>query len=512
MRPIDYFETAVREHSGKTALVDGDVSWTFRQLSDVVSTLGLTLTQSGHRGGCIAIYSPNSYWVIVCTLAAMKAGVPIAPVHAGAGMSHTEQYLGRVKPTLVFYDSRLGAPVEQLRARVANTTWICMDRDLESWLNQDLPSAERRAEDWGNIHGNPSDLVYIRQTSGSTGAPKLVQIDVDAFNASHRVLRNALSENIESPVCLVAAPLSHAAGTHAFCMLSTGATLVIARDFCAGDVLASIEHYSVSHMFLPATALYSLLDCSIAADTSTLRSVLISASSIAPHRLVEAVNRFGPCICVCYGQIEGGFLTWLDSETLAKATIGQHKQRLGSSGRSLYVARLAVMNDVGQLLEDGHTGEIVVRGRSVRPYCDDPEETNKAQRFGWHHTGDIGYFDSDGFLYIVGRKKDIVISGGFKISPSVVEHVILECVSVSECAVVGVPHPKWGECLVAALTALPGHVVDVGELSSLCRSKLGAISTPKLFDLWSELPKTPVGKIDKLAIRRHFASRPPLPG
>ena len=148
---------------------------------------------------------------------------------------------------------------------------------------------------------------------------------------------------------------------------------------------------------------------------------------------------------------------------------------------------------------------ICCRGPLVTPgYFEKPAETLEARKFGWHHTGDVGFLDKDGYLYIVDRKKDMIISGGFNVFATEVEAPILAMLEVLECAVIGVPDEKWGESIKALVVLKPGHKVTADEIMERCRAKLGAMKAPKSVELWDTIPKTAVGKTDKKVIRAKY--------
>jgi acyl-CoA synthetase (AMP-forming)/AMP-acid ligase II len=163
------------------------------------------------------------------------------------------------------------------------------------------------------------------------------------------------------------------------------------------------------------------------------------------------------------------------------------------------------MDEEGKILPPDTLGEIVVRTTSVTPgYYKDAEETARSKAFGWHHTGDIGRKDKEGWIFIVDRKKDLVISGGFNIYPSEIEGAILSHPAIQDCAVIGVPDEKWGEALKAVVQLKPGAKFDEEELKEHCRKTLARFKVPKTFDIWPELPRSPAGKVLKRKIREPF--------
>jgi acyl-CoA synthetase (AMP-forming)/AMP-acid ligase II len=177
--------------------------------------------------------------------------------------------------------------------------------------------------------------------------------------------------------------------------------------------------------------------------------------------------------------------------------------QLQSAGRPTGACEVALMDDDGNIVEGlGDRGEIVARGELVTPgYYKNPEANAEAHAFGWHHTGDIGIFDRNGFMYVVDRKKDMIISGGFNIYPKEIEQIIWSHDAVQDCAVVGAPDPEWGELVTAVIELKPGQKATEEEIIALCKERLGSIKAPKAVMFWEELPRSTVGKVLKKDIR-----------
>jgi acyl-CoA synthetase (AMP-forming)/AMP-acid ligase II len=198
-------------------------------------------------------------------------------------------------------------------------------------------------------------------------------------------------------------------------------------------------------------------------------------------------------------------LTWLDQKTVAAAAAGDHPERLRSCGRATYGVRLAIMDDEGRLLPPDETGEIVARGSLVtHGYHNLPEATAEIRKYGWHHTGDVGYRDADGFFYIVDRKKDMIITGGFNVFSAEVEAAIMSLPEVFECAVIGVPDEKWGEAVKAMIVLRQGQSLTEDAVLVHCRARLGGMKSPKSVEFIAEIPKTAAGKIDRKLLRAPF--------
>ena len=235
-------------------------------------------------------------------------------------------------------------------------------------------------------------------------------------------------------------------------------------------------------------------------------TVLEQAAPIAPGKLKEAMEVFGPCLCQAYGQAEAPqLITFLSTADLLDAMREGKEGRFASCGRATLNMRVEIMDDEGLLLPPGQRGEIVARGNLVFPgYYQNAAATAEVSRFGWHHTGDIGYKDDEGFVYIIDRKKDMIITGGFNVFSNEVEQVILSHPAVQECAVVGVPDDKWGEAIKAVVELKPGLRCSEQEVMTLVREKLGSVHTPKSVEFWPEIPRSTNGKVLKKDVRQRY--------
>jgi acyl-CoA synthetase (AMP-forming)/AMP-acid ligase II len=198
-------------------------------------------------------------------------------------------------------------------------------------------------------------------------------------------------------------------------------------------------------------------------------------------------------------------LTFLDARTVTAAAAGDHPERLRSCGRATASVRVAIMDDAGRILPPHQPGEIVARGTLVTAgYHNLPQATAEIRSHGWHHTGDVGYIDEDGYVYIVDRKKDMIISGGFNVYSAEVEAAIMALPQIQECAVIGVPDDKWGEAVKALVVFKQGEQLSKSMIIAHCKSKLGGVKSPKSVEFVAEIPKTPAGKSDRKAMRKLY--------
>jgi fatty-acyl-CoA synthase len=513
MRAIDYFDKAAEEYSDRTALIDGSLHYSYAQLRDATNALARAMRGAGLKDeDRAAIFSVNDARVLVCMLAIMRSGGAWVPINHRNAIDANVEFMKYAEVRWLFYHSSFRDQVEQIRRLVPSVDhFICIDAAAQGDPSLDgfmARSDSGDIADWGDPLGNPDRLVGLVPTGGTTGPAKGVRVTTVPWGMfTEMVAHYWRCEGVE-PVCLSTAPLSHAAGVVSFALFTLGATNVIMPRFDALQVLENIERYRVTHLFLPPTALYALLDHPRVREFnySSLRVLLLAASPVSPDRVREAVEIFGPCVCQCYGQTEAPMLmTWLDQKTVAAAAKGDHPERLRSCGKATYGVRLAIMDDAGRLLPPNQTGEIVARGSLVTPgYHNLPEATAEIRKFGWHHTGDVGYRDDDGFFYIVDRKKDMIITGGFNVFSAEVEAAIMSLPQVYECAVIGVPDDKWGEAVKAMVALRKGQSLSEAAVLAHCKSKLGGVKSPKTVEFVAEIPKTPAGKIDRKSLRAPY--------
>jgi fatty-acyl-CoA synthase len=300
---------------------------------------------------------------------------------------------------------------------------------------------------------------------------------------------------------LIATPISHAAGGMLSPTLLRGGEFHVLPGFDPRVFLDIIVRHRITATFVVPSMIYDLLDKVRVEDydLSSLEMIIYGGSPISPARLREAIERIGPKFCQLYGQTEApNNITYLPR---ADHDLSRPEQ-LESCGIPLAPNVVKLLRPDGTEAGPDESGEICVRGPLVMEgYWRDPEQTAKAFEGGWLHTGDVAKRDSRGFLYIVDRIKDMVISGGFNVFTREVEDCLSEHPSVASCAILGVPHPRWGEAVAAFVVLKPGCKASSDELIALVREKKGPVQAPKSIEFLQSLPLTPIGKIDKKALR-----------
>jgi fatty-acyl-CoA synthase len=353
----------------------------------------------------------------------------------------------------------------------------------------------------------PDHIVSITYTGGTTGKPKGVVGTAQSMLTMTQI-QLAEWEWPEAPKFLVCTPLSHAGAAFFGPTLIKGGSLVVLPRFDPGEVLRTIEEKRITATMLVPTMLYALLDHpdSRTRDLSSLRTVYYGAAAINPVRLREAIDRFGPIFAQYFGQTEAPMVI----SYLARADHDEAR-RLSSCGRPSVFLRTALLDEHGEPVPRGEPGEICVAGPLLAAgYWNKPEATAEAFRDGWLHTGDVAREDEDGFLFIVDRLKDMIVTGGFNVFPREVEDVVAAHPAVAQAGVIGVPDPTWGEAVTAIVVPrekLPDEAAAATlaeEIKALVREHKGPVHTPKHVIVADRLQLTPLGKPDKKALRAAY--------
>lgn len=508
MKLIDFFDHGAALGSDKPCLVDDDGVRSYAEVAAVTHRLSNACQHNGIAAQTkVAVYSPNSARAFECVLGFIRAGCVWVPVNARNSLDEIAYALDLTDTEVLVYAQALSEQVAQLQQRCPRIRlFLCMD-------GSELPAGHHSLEAW--LHGMADEspevvvsadaLATLFCTGGTTGYPKAVM--ATHGNWENRIAATLLRVPSERYVQLVAAPMTHAAGAGALELIARGSTTVILPGFEPARVIDAISRHGVTHLFLPPTAIYRLLAHPDVrgGDYRSLRYFTYAAAPMSVDKLKEAVDVFGPVMEQGYGGTELGTSTCsLQPIEHVKALAEGNDQRLTSCGRPAVLSRVRVMNDEGRFLPAGQMGEIVVNSSSTAVgYYKNPEETARAFRDGWYHTGDIGYQDEDGWVYLRDRKKDLIISGGFNVYPSEVERVLMAHPALMDCAVIGVPDADWGEAVTAVVEFKPGQQSDVDELREWARARLTHYKVPKAIEV-RPLPRSPVGKVLKRVLRDEY--------
>ncbi len=508
MRIIDFFDQGVRYYADNVAFVDASGELTYAQVDTEVHRIAGALAGHGFEPGTrIGVYSPNSTKAFLALLGLMRAESVWLPINPRNPVDVNVDLAERFRMDVLMYASTFTVEVQEIRDRVPSIkAFVCIDGDGSVGEDLDTFCQGQPSQHQPGIQ-TPQALAAIFGTGGTTGKSKGVLMNHEALETFFANYHAHYSFK-EGSAHLVVAPMTHTAGIMGCLHFPRGGRNVIVDGVNPRAIMQDIEQHQITHLFLPPTVLYMMLaDADVSTfDYSSLQHFIVGAAPTSLEKLKEAVRVFGPVMTEAYGQTEAPAAITLKAPwdyIDADGTIND--ARLAGIGRPGIFNQVKILDSEGQEQPRGEPGEICVRGPLVTlGYLDNPEATAESFRDGWLWTGDVGVMSADGYIRIVDRSKDMIISGGFNVYPNEVEQVISEHPAVQECAVIGVPDEKWGEAVKAIVLLRPGHNVTAEELIGEAKKRLGSVKAPKTLDFVAELPKSPVGKVLKTELRKPF--------
>jgi fatty-acyl-CoA synthase len=493
---------AFADHRDRPAITHAGGTWTYGDLLDRIHRTARALRAAGlSRGDVLAVLTGNRPETYVLRFAAHALGCATTVLYDGLAPALLAQMLRTTGAAALVFDP---GPYDALvRAAAPEAPGVTMLAYGASARAPDLAArAAAESAEPVRVRARPGDLASIRLTGGSTGAPKGVPRD---FRVPPYLTPPALA-GWRDATQLLCTPVGHLGGTLAEVVLAAGGRVVLHERFDAGAVLAAVAAERVTFVWLQPRLLYELLDHPDlpATDTSSLRSVVCGGSGGAPHRMAQAVARFGPIIAQGYGTLEANQITWLSTEEHLRPEL------LSTVGRPVGSVTVRVRDAAGAPVATGTTGEIWVRGPSViAAYHRQPDRTAEAMRDGWFRTGDLGYLDAAGYLTIAGRATDVIIAADGHVHPSAIEDVLHEHHAIGAAAVFGVAGPDGEEHVGAAVVPAPGARLDAETVIAWVRERRGAAYPPEIVLVLDALPLTGSQKPDHRELSRHAAERLP---
>ena len=471
-------QRAAIRYGDAPCLTEGARTLSFRDFDIATNRLANELVRRGFEpGDRVAVILPNSIDCLIAYYAVFKAGLVRVQLNVKETLDNHLYKIG---------DSGARGAIHADVDGVAADILIGWD-ELKRMIDAGDPAPI-------NIPRDLDDPLRFGYTGGTTGKAKAVTLTTrtDLVETSG-FLTDLVPELQPGDVFLHGAPIAHASGAFFLPSLIRGVHSVILTKFDTGLFLELAEKTRAAFTFLVPTMIAMVLeDPRVDGTTIHFKRIAYGAASISPNLIQRAERRFGRVFVQCYGQAESPMMiTYLEP--------ADH-DRVGSCGRPFSVVDVAIFDENDEPLPPGERGEIVCRGpQTMARYWNRPEQTAEAFRNGWLHTGDIGVMDEDGFFYIVDRKNDLLISGGYNVYPREVEDVLLGFPGVVEAAVVGMPDDHWGERVIAVLAGKPG--LEPQAIMQFAREHLAPFKRPKQVLIWPELPKSAANKILRRSVR-----------
>jgi acyl-CoA synthetase (AMP-forming)/AMP-acid ligase II len=481
---------------------------TYRQLNRRANRLANALLAAGvAKGDRVALLGRNSLQYVAIYFALAKLGAVMVPVNFWYRSSELKYTIDQSESSTLLVAGQL---IETLAPVAAELPSLRRTYVYDALAASQQPSLEALAggasEEEPTVRLDERDPHIILYTSGTTGFPKGATLSHRAHYL-HALTWALQTGQSEADLGLVVYPLFHTGGPDCVVLphFIVGGTIVIHDGAEPELMLSAIERHRLTNVFCVPTVWRRLLaHPSLAGrDLSSVRRCLGSSDTLPPDLLDEILARFEAEVFVTYGLTEAGCIL-----TFSRLT-RQDRAKIASVGKPHPLVDVRVVGPDERELPTGQVGEIVARGPTLMDgYWAMPERTADAVRDGWLHTGDSGRFDADGCLYVVGRIKDMIVSGGEKIYPLEVERLLRQHPAIADCALVGVPDREWGESVLAVVVPRPGASVVPAELSDFVRSQLAGYKTPRYFEVVDALPvTTATGKVRKAVLRERFAEK-----
>ena len=516
-------------------MILGDIIWRNAQLNGDREAIIFEGRRTTHRDFCkrvhraanallmrgvrhqerVAVLARNCQEALEIFGAGEMTGFITININSRLSVKEVEDICQDAQPTVFIYEAEFAAAAEALQARLPCVgLFVLIDKDpsgTPAWAESYESLLEGAPDTTPPLRADPEDVAYLIYTSGTTGKPKGVMFQQKAMVEAARTL--ALEGAAREPIkALIVMPLFHiGARIESLSFLLLGGCIVMHRVFDAERLLATIAAERITAMHVAPIMVQRILevDNRDEFDTSSLECVRYASAPMPVPLLTRAIKAFGPIFIQVYGMTEclGG--TTLKPHEHRIDGSPREQRRLASAGQPYLGTDLRIVRMDDSPADPGEIGEVLIRSpATMKGYWNNTAATVETLRDGWMHTQDLGYVDEDGFLFIVDRKKDMILSGGENIYSWEVEEALRRHPSVAEVAVIAVPDEEWGEAVKACVVLHAGASADESGLITFCREQIASYKKPRSIDFVPELPRLFNGKVDKKALRApHWTGR-----
>ncbi|TMD61934.1 MAG: long-chain fatty acid--CoA ligase [Chloroflexi bacterium] len=500
---------ASRLQGNRLAIQHGEQQLTYAELNQRVGQLARALQSLGVcPGDRVVLVQRNGPALFETLFACFRAGAAVVPVNVRLHPEEVAFICQDCKAKVLVATGEYATSALQAHKQMPELQLVGVESIADALDYETLLSASDSMK--ADAEVDPDDLAWLFYTSGTTGKPKgamLTHRNLLAMMMNYFADVNPLAPE---DVVLHAAPLTHGSGLFGLPAIAKGATSIILHtpSFDPQTVFALIQDLRVTTIaFLAPTQIKMMLNGPYRSyDLSSLRCIPYGGGPMYVEDMKQAVEAFGPVLVQIYGQGEAPMtISYLRREEHVTHGDPLAERRLASAGIPRTDVEVRIVDDDDHEVTAGKIGEIAARGSVVMAgYWNRPDETAESLRGGWLHTGDIGMMDEQGYLYLLDRKKDMIISGGNNIYPREIEEVLLKHPAIYEVAVIGVPDPLWGESVKAIVALRSGMTVTEEEVNGLCRQHLASYKKPRTVEFVQELPKNAYGKILKRELREQY--------
>jgi acyl-CoA synthetase (AMP-forming)/AMP-acid ligase II len=502
----DISRKGARIRTHKEAVVFGDNRLTYGQLNDRVNRLANAfLSMKCEKGQRIAILSENSHKYLEVYFGAAKAGLVIVPLNFRLSPTEISQIVNDSGPTVFLAGDGYEALASSIKHECSTVNmWIALDNPTDGYNYYEDLIDNARCSDPEVLVGE-NELAVLMYTGGTTGLPKGVMLSHRNLLSSTLAFAHGFQFSELDTTCMLL-PIFHASIWPALCCLMVGGKVVITRRAEMEVILRAIQDENCTHVNAVPTIYNWLLDYPDLNkfNVSSLRLITYAGSPMPVEVLRRCIQKFGNIMGQAYGMTEAAPLVSI-LMPYEHAVEGPKARLLMSAGRESVTVDVSVVGEDGKALKSGEIGEITVRGANVTMgYWNNRKLTQEKIRDGWLHTGDLGKVDEEGYLYLVDRKADMIITGGENVYPTETENILYQHPAIQECTVVSAPDQRWGERVQAVVVLKSDMSVTEEELIAFCKQRLAGYKCPKKIEFWEQIPKSPVGKILRKDVKKKF--------
>ena len=501
----------------RTAVIFEKQRFSYNEITQRSNLLANALSEIGiQKGDRVALIDVNSHQHIETYFASTQLDAIFVPINYRLKESELLKILETANPKILLFGSRYAKLIHSCIDKVQSIRhYVSLGVTSDHFLDYETLIANSNSKTFSPTHEH-SDVTMIMFTSGTTGNPKGVMLSHDSFT-SYTLNNVSPADPDVNERNLLTVPMYHIAGVQAMiAAIYAGRTLIIQKQFEPNGWLKLVQDELVDRAMMVPTMLKTIIEHPNFGnyDLSSLEVITYGAAPMPTNVILEAIKKFPHVKFInAFGQTESGatITALMPTDHIIKGTESEKNlkiQRLSSIGKPLDDIEIRIVNEDGNEVNSGTIGEIVAQGsRIMKGYWNQDKETSSTIKNNWLHTGDLGYIDNDGYIFLVGRSKDVIKRGGELISPAEIEDLLLDHTSVLDCAVIGVPDEQWGEKILAIIVTDDSNTLSEEIIIEFCRDNLASYKKPESVIFIDKLPRNPLGKINKQYLRESYGNR-----
>lgn len=510
MNMATHLRRSAKLYANNIAIVFENTRITYREFNEQTNRLGNALIDLGlDSGDRVAFFSQNCHQLIIAEYACHKAGLVAVPLNVRSTVEEMVDMINHSGSRVLFIGSESVKQVLTVKNRMKMLDYIiAINGGSESMLDYEETIKSGSSQDAG-LDSDIDSVSHLKYTSGTTGTMKAVMWSHrNRICLARKILMTPDSDIDPETVVGHVGPITHGSGALILAFIIRGACNLVLKGFDMDVLLATIQKERITHFFTVPTMLEFLMEYPELDqyDLSSIRSIVYGGAPMTADRIAKALDIFGPVLAQAYGQTESsGVMTYLSKQDHLVGNDPVKKKRLSSVGIPNCDSEVRIVNEKGLDIAPNEVGEVIEKGDDTMiGYWNNETLTAETLKDGWLYTSDLATVDETGYIFLIDRKSDMIITGGFNVYPSEIESVLDSHPEVLESAVIGVKDKKWGEAIKGVVVTNQNSQTTVGQLIEHCKKQLPGYKCPKSIDFIQQLPKNPIGKIVRKKLRDQY--------